>query len=167
MQRLKNKDIYLKAWKQREAAFSWQTWILSLLSQCRCMFVFFIFHVGQSVCACVRECMYVCVCAHYSMLVATVTRTPTSLRHCFRQPSHKKSFFSSHSSLDPLIYLCNPCLKMEVHWTFSAFAYTTLSVCMCVCAYFICACTLYVCMLPWLQAWRHHFKTTFAASKER
>lgn len=63
--------------KERQNLFCRQMWILSLVT----------LPVQMYVCV-VSLC--VCVCARYSIPVATVTKTPTSLRHCFRQPSHTK-----------------------------------------------------------------------------
>lgn len=121
--------------------------MLSLLSQCRCVFVFFIFHAGYLT----KVCVYVRAHTHtrYSMLVATVTKTPTSLRHCFRQPSHKKKEllflpFIPSSTLLPVHLL----LKNGTHWS----ALIQHNPCLCVCVYLTYVCTLHVCTLPWLQA---------------
>lgn len=119
--------------------------MLSLLSQCRCVFVFFIFHAGYLTKVYVRAHTH----TRYSMLVATVTETPTSLRHCFRQPSHKKRV--ALPSIHPFIH-SSTCPPIVEKWNTLKRSYTTQSMPLCVCVYLTYVCTLHVCTLPWLQA---------------
>lgn len=121
--------------------------MLSLLSQCRCVFVFFIFHAGYLT----KVCVYVRAHTHTLQYAGchsyqNANLTASLLQTTFTQ---KKSCSSFHSSLHPLFYLSTYCWKME---HIEALLHNTIHACVCVCVYLTYVCTLHVCTLPWLQA---------------
>lgn len=89
--------------------------------------------------------------------------TASLLQTTFTQ---KKSCSSFHSSLHPLFYLSTYCWKME---HIEALLYNTIhaSVCVCVLNIRVYVACMHIAMATSRSNWRHHFKTTFTASKER
>lgn len=141
--------------------------MLSLLSQCRCVFVFFIFHAGYLT----KVCVYVRAHTHTHATVCWLPQLPKRQPHCVIASDnlHTKKRVAL-PSIHPFIH-SSTCPPIVEKWNTLKHSYTTQSmpVCVCVCVLNIrvyVAC-MHIAMATSQSNWRHHFKTTFTASKEK
>lgn len=138
--------------------------MLSLLSQCRCVFVFFIFHAGYLT----KVCVYVRAHTHTLQYAGCHSYQNANLTASLLQTTFTQKKRVALPSIHPFIH-SSTCPPIVEKWNTLKRSYTTQSMPVCVCVLNIrvyVAC-MHIAMATSRSNWRHHFKTTFTASKER